>query len=110
KAAVTIAETMALAAMEPTPTNDTARRAIRGPKMASRKKLKNGMAGMMAVSWSTLSPHLAGAVGIEHPMLVIKAEKQRQPDRHLRRSHGQNEQEHHLTISLHPMRARGDEG
>src|SRR5690242_1430737 len=82
-AAVTIPEMIVLAAMEPTPINDTALRAMRGPNTPSSRKLKNGIAGMTPVSWSTLSPHLAGAVSIEHAMLVVEAEKQRQSDRNL---------------------------
>ena len=109
-AAVTIPETMALAAMEPTPIIETARREMRGPNTASSKKLQNGIAGMTPVSCSNLTPHLAGAVGIEHAMLVIKPQKQGQADGNFRSGHGQNKEEHDLAIRLHPVRARDDKG
>src|SRR5687768_4703744 len=100
----------ALAAMEPTPITDTAFRAMRGPNTASSRKLKNGIAGIRPVSSSTLSPHLAGAVGVEHSVLVVQAQKQRQPNGNLRRRHCQNKKEHGLAIGLHPMRAGGNKG
>ena len=101
---------MALAAMEPTPMKETARRAMRGPKTASSKKLTNGIAGITPVSCSNLTPHFAGAIGIEHAMLVIKTQKQGQADGHFRSGHGKNKEEHDLAIRLHPVRARDDKG
>ena len=40
---------------------------------------------------------------------MVEAQNERQPDRHFRRSHRQNEQEHDLAISLAPTRTAGDE-
>lgn len=81
KEAVTIPEITPLAPIEPAPMMETARRPIPGPKIASSRKLKNGIAGIRPVSSSTLSFHLAGAVGIEHAVLMVKPQKQRQADR-----------------------------
>src|SRR5690349_8105986 len=100
---------MALAAIEPTPTTDTTRRAIRVPKTANSAKLKNGIAGMTPVSWSTLPFHFAGAIGVKHAVLVIEAQEQRQADGDFGCRHGQNKKEHHLAVRLHPMRARRNE-
>jgi hypothetical protein len=46
------------AAMEPTPTMATALREVRGPTVASQRKLANGIAGTRKRSSNTLSFHL----------------------------------------------------
>jgi hypothetical protein len=53
----------------------------------------------------TLSPHLAELIHIQGVEVAIDLKHQRQSHGHLRRCHGQNEQEHNLAVGLMPSRS-----
>ncbi len=89
-------------AIDPTPMAPMAFLDVYDPIVASQTKLANGMTGTRKRSPSTLTPHLAGFVGIEGPILVVKLQDQCQADRGFRSRHSEDEDEHDLTVGLRP--------
>src|SRR6266511_6098812 len=84
--------------IEPTPMLATPVRDRRGPINASTRKPAKGRTGITHKRPSTSPSHLPGSVGIQRPEPVVELENQRQTDLHLRRSHGKNKDEQHLTV------------
>src|SRR5574338_1336519 len=86
-----------------------ARLGMRAPASASTTNPASGSAGMSQSSSRMSAPHARRHVRVERPPLPVKAQHERQPDRHLGCGHRQDEEEHHLAVGLLPARARDDE-
>src|SRR5919106_2297815 len=97
-------------AIEPTPTLATPLCDRREPSSANTRNPANGKTGINHNSPSTSPSHLTGSVSVQRLKPVLQLEHQRQPHRDLRRRHGQDEDEHHLTVGLSPTRPGDDEG
>src|SRR5882724_898765 len=97
-------------AIEPTPMLATPVRDRRGPISANTRKPANGKTGINHKSPSTSPSHLTGRINVQRLKPVLQLEQQRQSHRDLRRCHGQDKDEHHLTVSLSPTGSGDDEG
>ena len=100
-------EIAADAAIEPTPTIATMRLESAPPKSARMIAPAKENAGTSQSSCSTLTLQQAGGIDIERFIEVVQPQHQREAHRDLGGGHGQDEQEHHLSVGLAPTRSRG---
>src|SRR4051812_22003483 len=99
---VTIADT----AIVPTPTEATTFGRMRDPRIESTSAPAKGTAATSQRSCNMSASHPAEGIGIERFVLMMEFQNEREPHRHLRCSHRQNEKKNYLSVRLPPSRSR----